>query len=97
VTELNIATYRNILASESSSQKGPPLKRSSINHKLTVICQFYRFAHHKGWIDALPFEVEQLEFLTSGYLTLRTGLNCHVLVGNSLRLRESTEELRIPP
>jgi site-specific recombinase XerD len=64
VTELSIATYRNILASESSSQIGRPLKRSTINHKLTVICQFYRFAHHKGWIDALPFEVEAARFLT---------------------------------
>src|SRR5438132_6173522 len=56
VTELNIATYRNILASESSLQTGRPLKRSTINHKLTVICQFYRFAQRMGWIDTLPFE-----------------------------------------
>jgi integrase/recombinase XerD len=57
VTELNIATYRNILASEASSQTGRPLKRSTINHKLSVICQFYQFAQKKGWINALPFEL----------------------------------------
>ena len=57
-TELNLATYRNILASESSPQTGRPLKRSTINHKLTVICQFYRFAQKKGWLGALPFELE---------------------------------------
>src|SRR5689334_15557771 len=31
VTELNIATYRNFLASESSHQTGQPLRRSTIN------------------------------------------------------------------
>ena len=35
----NLATYRNIIASESSPQTGRPLKRSTINHKLTVISQ----------------------------------------------------------
>jgi integrase/recombinase XerD len=50
-TELNIATYRNILASEVSHQTGRPLKRSTINHKLSVLCQFYRFVYEK---DGFP-------------------------------------------
>ena len=58
VTELNIATYRNILGSELSPQTGRPLKRTTINHKLSVICGFYLFVQKKGWIDALPFELE---------------------------------------
>ena len=37
VRELDIAKYRNILASESSIQTGRPLSRSTINHKLGVI------------------------------------------------------------
>jgi site-specific recombinase XerD len=45
VTELNIATYRNILGSELSPQTGRPLKRTTINHKLSVICGFYLFVH----------------------------------------------------
>ena len=43
-TEWNLATFRNILGSESSPQAERPLKRATINHKLSVICQFYRFA-----------------------------------------------------
>ena len=58
VTELNIATYRNILAKEASPHTGRVLRRSTINYKLGVICQFYRFAHRKGWLNALPFERE---------------------------------------
>ena len=41
-TELNLATYRNILAAEVSPHTGRVLRRSTINHKLGVICQFYR-------------------------------------------------------
>ena len=50
--------YRNILGSESSPQTGRPLKRTTIDHKLSVICGFYLFVQKKGWIDALPFELE---------------------------------------
>ncbi|HXJ96330.1 MAG TPA: tyrosine-type recombinase/integrase [Terriglobia bacterium] len=96
VTELNIATYRNILASESSPQINRPLKRSTINHKLTVICQFYRFAHRKGWVDALPFELGAARIPYSADLTRQAEPNCRVLAGNNLRLRELKEELRIP-
>jgi site-specific recombinase XerD len=96
VTELNIATYRNILASESSPQINRPLKRSTINHKLTVICQFYRFAHRKGWVDLLPFELGAARIPYSADLTRQAEPNCRVLAGNNLRLRELKEELRIP-
>ncbi|MGH9770546.1 MAG: tyrosine-type recombinase/integrase [Candidatus Acidiferrales bacterium] len=57
-TELNIATYRNILAAEASPLTGRAVRATTINHKLTVLCQFYRFAWKKGWIEALPFDVE---------------------------------------
>lgn len=57
-TELNIATYRNILAAEASPLTGRALRSTTINHKLTVVCQFYRFAWKKSWIEALPFDVE---------------------------------------
>jgi len=98
-TELNIATYRNILASESSLQTGRPLKRSTINHKLTVICQFYKFAQKKGWIDALPFELEaaRVPYRTFGALTPQAKPDTGLTMGNSLRLTEPREELQIPP
>ena len=64
VTELNIATYRNILGSELSPQTGRPLKRTTINHKLSVICAFYLFVHKKGWIDHFRSNWKPLEFLT---------------------------------
>ena len=37
ITELDIATYRSILASEPSVRTGMPLRRGTINHRLGVI------------------------------------------------------------
>ena len=98
-TELNIATYRNILASESSPQTGRPLTRSTINHKLTVICQFYRFARKKGWIDALPFELETTRLPHRSEVNLDPGAEAnHGSLGRiTLKLTEGKEELEIPP
>jgi integrase/recombinase XerD len=90
-TELNIATYRNILVVEPSRLTGRALKRSSINHKLTVICQFYRFAQKKGWIEALPFDRIPRMGPVSFAPQARLG------PGSSLRLAEAAEELGIPP
>jgi site-specific recombinase XerD len=59
-TELNIATYRNILLAEASPLTGRTLRRTTVNHKLCVICQFYRFAWKKGWIGAPPFDLEDV-------------------------------------
>ncbi|MDR3702758.1 MAG: tyrosine-type recombinase/integrase [Candidatus Sulfopaludibacter sp.] len=95
VTELDIATYRNILASESSIQTGRVLKRSTINHKLGVITQFYRFALKKGWITTLPFDLELIRIpcgAEAAFTPQRTAC-----VATSLRLREAREELDIPP
>ena len=98
-TELNLATYRNILASESSPQTGRPLKRSTINHKLTVICQFYRFAQKKGWLGALPFELEttRLSHRSPVNLNPRVKTNAGSLGHTSLKLTEGKEEINIPP
>ena len=97
-SELNLATYRNILASESSSQTGRRLRRSTINYKLTVICQFYKLAHRKGWVDALPFELEsaRIPYDVHANLFPRTHPTCHLLLRNTLRLRDPREELSIP-
>jgi site-specific recombinase XerD len=98
-TELNLATFRNILASEPSPQTGRPLRRNTINHKLGVICQFYRFAQRKGWIEGLPFELEG----GRTFYCVHADLNSHVLAnprssgGNTLRLAEAKEKLQIPP
>src|SRR5579875_2275832 len=56
VSELDLATYRNILAAEASIRTGLALKRSTVNHRLGVITQFYRFALKKGWIGRLPVD-----------------------------------------
>jgi site-specific recombinase XerD len=99
VTELNIATYRNILATEASSHTGRVLRRGTINYKLGVICQFYRFAHRKGWLNALPFEPEasRIPCNARGGLNGRAGPDSIPAVENNLRLREPREELQIPP
>ena len=98
-TELNIATYRNILAAEVSPHTGRALRRSTINHKLGVICQFYRFAHRKGWINTLPFEPEvaRIPYSPHGGFNPSVKLGPGALVGGSLRLREAREEPQIPP
>lgn len=89
-TELNIASYRNILATEASPHTNRNLKRNTINHKLGVICQFYRFAKRKGWIEVLPFDLAETRIAFNG----RTG---GTRVQGNLRLPEPREELRIPP
>jgi site-specific recombinase XerD len=95
VTELDIAKYRNILASESSIQTGRPLRRSTINHKLGVITQFYRFGLKKGWITTLPFDLEVVRIrrgAADAFSPQRTAG-----VSSSLHLREAREELDVPP
>jgi site-specific recombinase XerD len=98
-TELNIATYRNIQAAELSPHTGRALRRSTINHKLGVICQFYSFAHRKGWINALPFELEgtRIPYSVQGACNRHAKPDFGSLPGSSLRLREAKEELQIPP
>ena len=98
-SELNLATYRNILSTESSPQTGRPLQRSTINHKLTVICEFYRFAHRKGWIEVLPFELEaaRLPHRTFGDLDPHAQAGPRARPGTSVRLPAPQGELRIPP
>ena len=44
--------------SRVSRLDGPSSETHSINHKLGVITQFYRFALKKGWIGRLPFDLE---------------------------------------
>ena len=95
VTEIDLGRYRNILASEPSIQTGRTLKRSTINHKLGVITQFYRFALKKGWIATLPFDLELIRIpggAGAAFTPQRTAC-----VATSLRLREAREELDIPP
>jgi len=98
-TELNLATYRNILAAEVSPHTGRALRRSTINHKLGVICQFYSFAQRRGWINALPFDLEatRIPQRCQGNANRQPKLEPGSLAGNSLRLREAKEELQIPP
>lgn len=99
VTELNLATYRNILATEASPHTGRVLGRGTINYKLGVICQFYRFARRKGWLNALPFEPEASRIPHHGWRDIsgQAGPDSVFVMGNSLRLREPREELRLPP
>lgn len=97
-TEWNLATFRNILASESSPQTERPLKRATINHKLSVICQFYRFALKKGWIDALPFDLDavRVSYRSVGDLRPNARMSARSTATSSLRLTEPREEVQIP-
>lgn len=94
-TELNIAVYRNILAAEPSDLTGRALKRSTINHKLSVVCQYYKFAQKKGWIEALPFDLEETR-IARGSLANFVPL-AKSAASSSLQLSEAAEEMGIPP
>lgn len=95
ITELDLATYRNILASESSIRTGLPLTRSTVNHRLGVITQFYRFALKRGWIERLPFDLEEVRISHTAAAGLRIQRTvCGATT--SLHLREARQELQIP-
>jgi integrase/recombinase XerD len=95
ITELDLATYRNILASESSVRTGLPLKRSTVNHRLGVITQFYKFALKRGWIGKLPFDLEEVRISHAAAAGIPAQRRAGV-AATSLRLREAREELEIP-
>lgn len=99
VTELNIAAFRNLLISEACPTTGRHLKRGTINHKLTVILQFYRFAQKQGWIDKLPFEIETVRVPHRGFGELRAGSAPPSGPASrfSLRLPEFRDDVQIPP
>src|SRR5260370_42663473 len=85
-TELDLATYRNILAAEPSPHAGRLLARNTINYKLSVVAQFYKFANKKGWIENLPFELEDTRLPAGGSHSAAT------IERNSLRLTVTEEE-----
>jgi integrase/recombinase XerD len=95
VSELDLATYRNILATEASIRTGLPLKRSTVNHRLGVITQFYRFALKKGWIARPPFDLEEVP-LPHGASAGVSARRSVWMGASSVRLREAREELQIP-
>jgi len=95
-TEFNIATFRNLLASEACPETERPLKRGTINHKLTVISQFYRFAQKQGWIDSLPFEIEAVRVPYRGFGDLGNPAGVPA-TGISLRLTARREDAQILP
>jgi integrase/recombinase XerD len=90
VTELDLATYRNILSVERSRHTGRALTRDTINYKLSVVTQFYRFAKKKGWIDNVPFGVEETRIPSSGFHSTV------IIERDSLRLMVTKEEIDIP-
>lgn len=55
VTEIEIASWRNRMLGGPSPHTRRPYARSTINDRVRTVCRFYSWAHHTGWIDALPF------------------------------------------
>jgi site-specific recombinase XerC len=97
VTELNIATYRNILGIGIEPQTGRPLKRTTINHKLSVICGFYLFVQEDG--GSMRFRSNwKPEVLTGpSEIKPRPSWMPALGTGSSLRLTEPRGDLQIPP
>jgi len=96
-TELNLATYRNILASELSPQTGRPLKRNTINHKLSVIFAFYQFVQKRGWITVLPFELNGARVPYRSFSDLEPRAKLDTLTPGGLKLTEPREDPQIAP
>lgn len=55
VTETEIALWRNRMLGGPSPHTRRPYARSTINDRVRTVCRFYSWAHHRGWIGALPF------------------------------------------
>ena len=98
-TQLTIATYRNILLTEVSLHTDRRLKRNTINHRLGVICQFYKFAQRKGWIQGLPFDLEGagIPFAVQSDPDITAKSISPVAAGSHLRLKQIPEDLVLPP
>ncbi|MBN9617188.1 MAG: hypothetical protein BGO25_04680 [Acidobacteriales bacterium 59-55] len=98
-TQLTIATYRNILLTEVSLHTRRRLKRNTINHRLGVICQFYNFAHRKGWIKTSPFDMEGAGIPFEAHLSPSTDARAisSATQGPHLRLKQVREDLVLPP
>jgi site-specific recombinase XerD len=98
-TKLTIATYRNILLTEVSLHTRRRLKRNSINHRLGVVGQFYKFARRKGWVQTLPFDMEgaSIAFETHSSPSGATRSVSIATPGTHLRLKQIREELILPP
>jgi len=48
-----VAAYRDYCSSEAS------LARNTIRQRVLYVCEFYAFAHRKGWVSNLPYEWEE--------------------------------------
>jgi site-specific recombinase XerD len=55
VGEQEIALWRNRMLERPSAHTGRPYARSTINDRVRTVCRLYAHAHHRGWIDELPF------------------------------------------
>lgn len=95
ITHFNLGEYRDFLATEPSDLTKTLRLRTTINHRLTVIFQFYRFAKIRGWIDSLPFEMEE-EWGSDNDSSLY-GTGPHRRVRYRLKLRVSQEDLLVLP
>jgi site-specific recombinase XerD len=61
-----LAAYRDFSLTECG------LKASTVNHRLRIIIKFYQYAYRKGWISALPYELEDV------YVRQQKGFLAHV-------------------
>jgi len=60
VSYRHLIHYRNELANQVSALTKRPLKRETINLRLGMICNFYKFLVKHNYISGLPFELEQV-------------------------------------
>ncbi len=64
-----------------------------------MICQFYKFAQRKGWIQGLPFDLEGagIPFAVQSDPDITAKSISPVAAGSHLRLKQIPEDLVLPP
>lgn len=97
--EIDIAKYRNILASVDSHHTKRPLRRETVNAKLGVICSLYKFLYRKKYISTLPFEYEEVVVAYSRDRDemAHTRRSPNTVEANRLTYRTYDRQIEIPP
>lgn len=52
--EMLLAVYRDVSVDDFE------LSQNTVNQRLRIIIQFYKYAHYQGWVESLPYGLEEV-------------------------------------
>lgn len=70
-TDIGMETHENspLSSYRNWAMQSFGLNENTVNLRLRVICSFYNYAHSRGWVSALPYDVETVKVRArSGFL-----------------------------